>query len=409
MRYDPNKATSKLVELGPEDLSHPIAAVDRFILEAWMQHRYGMPMSLGSTMCLVYSRIYESSRSNIGFYCESQGALARSIDRSRRQVVECLRRLVELGLIAEVGYVGNPKTGIKAYRVCPGPINECVRAHALDLARRIEGEDIEKAPDLSKLVLYERPVTGSQTERTPASDEASASAAKAAAAAAEAAVRAASAAVAVRVPSPDGPASANDTAPAKDVPGEETASEPERPADETRSAELSEADERTFGEIVSEWPKKMNRQYLGLSRDEFRRLIDQRHTAADVANACFAYLDDFFDPTRPSSQRNPRFVKHLNRFLSEPDGVRAWLRCVGDSGPEAPDPSAACEGQPIPCDDSGLPARSFSRITSMGSSSWLATVTFTGECFEIELPPEASREDLDRAFEREARRRGIVR
>lgn len=314
----------------------PLCAPQSFLSEDyirlcdWMQARYGLPWRLGSCVSLVYARIYEATRHGIGIFCEPQAHLAELVGHSRRQVNQCLKTLEALKLIEVVGIVGHPKTGIRAYRVLADPVNRAIQARNEDMAARAAEQASAPVVDL-----------GGVSPAAPAAELPTGP-------------RRAPAPTAARNdetpprPQPEAPASDSAGASGEDV----------RPV---RAPRLSEEQRAAFQRLSRRYRKPCRGGYLEEAEAAYEELIEEGHTPEEIETALEAYLDDFFSADRPRAQKSQRYLKSLNRWLSEGSGARYWLSLI--SGPPRRRRDAAQESREW----------TYSRYNSGNERGWIAS------------------------------------
>lgn len=315
---------------------------DPISLHSWMRPEYGMPFSLGSSTNLVYARIYEATKNGIGVFCESQGRLGELIGRSRRQVAECLRRLLNAGLIEVVGYVGHERTGIRAYRALPGPVNRAVAAWMSAKTADSAGNSTF-VDGVGMLTL--------------------------------------TASVDLKSPSPTACAGSPQVASAPELSTES----PEDPSP------LTPEREKSFRDLVDSYDRPPARaDFMLAAKRSYARLLDEGYSPTEVREAADAYLADFYDPCKPRSRRNPRYLKYLNNWLADASGARAWLSVVRPRGRMA----SKCEQAST---EAARPL--FKSFEDRGRRVWFAEVG--SEQVFLDVGDCPSREELERALARE--------
>lgn len=103
-------------------------ALDHTCIYTWMHHENGLALRFASAECVIYARIYDSSRNGIGVYCEAQSKIAKTFGFSPETVNQALHSLVEKGLIRIVCGFGSDGAEIEAYRCDVRASNRAIAA-----------------------------------------------------------------------------------------------------------------------------------------------------------------------------------------------------------------------------------------------------------------------------------------
>lgn len=116
------------VMIASDILNEVSLAQDYTCIYTWMHHERGLAMHFASAECVIYARIYDSSRNGTGVYCEPQSKIAKTFGFSSKAVSQALCSLVEKGLVHVVEGFGPEEMGIRAYQCDIHAANRAIAA-----------------------------------------------------------------------------------------------------------------------------------------------------------------------------------------------------------------------------------------------------------------------------------------
>lgn len=355
--------------------SEPSLSQDFTCIYQWMHRPEGLGMKFSHADCIIYARIWGASHDGVGVYCESQKKLAETFGFSRKTVCLALGELVRRGYVNVVGYVGNEKTGVRAYRCAPDVANRAIAAIMdLDELRRSLSDERREAlrqgaPDpgaQGEITFVDTPSGAREPGRESTEDGSSSSGTEA-----------------------SGADSADDAPlrPRKPAPPATAPAAPSGGASESQDAADREG---LFRLLLKKYPKSCTGGYRKEAWSEFNRLLDEGYTLDDILKALSSYLEDH--RSRNEGQVSTRYLKSLNNFLCNASGARLYLpsrpvrqASAPDVAPEAP--------------DAAPPRPSFRRVAGGRGDAWIGSVG-DEDPIEFLCPRDATQEQLLEAYER---------